>query len=241
MKEYPLSFKAPLINAIIDGRKIQTRRIIKGVSPEDFPYVGSFDEDGSIVFSDAPGDAVLNRIQAKIPYGLPGDRIWVRETFRPEEINCTRLNHFRAEITYLADKQSREVKAHMEHWRLWLESGKNKPSIHMPRWAARIILEITQVRVERLQSISEEDAKLEGVESPETEREEHDYNICPACGGTRLYMGGSEAGAVFDCDCLKCDTNKKRFMHLWNSLADEETNWNANPWVWVIEFKKLNP
>jgi hypothetical protein len=109
----------------------------------------------------------------------------------------------------------------------------------MPKWAARTWLEITDVRVQKLQDISEEDAIAEGVESPEIERENHDWKICPQCGGTRLYEYRSMSGACPDTDCTKCDTNIKRYQHLWDSINKKKHPWSSNPWVWALTFKLL--
>ena len=113
----------------------------------------------------------------------------------------------------------------------------------MPRWASRITLEITGVRVERLQDISEADAKAEGCERLYDDepghvyRDEPDWKICPQCGGTRLYTAFNPmtGGALPDTDCLQCDTYVKRYMHLWESI-NGQGSWDANPWVWVISF-----
>ncbi len=123
------------------------------------------------------------------PFGKPGDRIWVRETFstvpdHDEPVGCSAL-------LYAADGNG--------------PYGKWTPSIHMPRWASRILLEITDVRVERLNSISEEDAKDEG--------------------------------APTEC-CVIGDKHFLGFRSLWKSIYGDE-GWQANPWVWVIEFKRI--
>ncbi len=88
---------------------------------------------------------------------------------------------------------------------------------------------------QRLQDISEEDARAEGVESPEAERERHDWNICPRCGGTRLCDDHSLAGCRPDSDCTLCDTHKKRFEHLWTSI-NGTGSWAENPFVWAVSF-----
>jgi hypothetical protein len=108
----------------------------------------------------------------------------------------------------------------------------------MPRWASRITLEITGVRVERLNDCSEVDAMAEGVEPPETEREDHDWSICPACGGTGLHGSLGDNLGYREVDCTDCDTHAKRYRHLWNAI-NGPGSWDANPWVWVVEFRRL--
>jgi len=118
---------------------------------------------------------------------------------------------------------------------------KWRPSIHMPRWASRIDLEVTGVRVERLQDISEADADAEGCERLDSEREEHDWKLCPKCGGTRLHNAlGPNLGVIFDVDCQHCDTYVKRYQHLWEAI-NGPGSWAANPWVWVVEFRRIRP
>ncbi len=132
MKERPIMFTGPMVRAILDGRKTQTRRVIR---PQP-RWVG----DPGIPFrtEDADPKGII-----QCPYGKPGDQLWVRETWAPNEGDVLAGKAF-----YRADNNTI-----VERWR---------PSIHMPRWASRITLEITKVRVERLQDISEEDAKAEG-------------------------------------------------------------------------------
>lgn len=109
----------------------------------------------------------------------------------------------------------------------------------MPRWASRILLEITAVRVERLHDISEADARAEGVEPPDTERDNHDYSICPQCGGTGLYDSfGPNYGVRPDTDCALCDSHAKRYRYLWESI-NGPGSWAANPWVWCLTFKRV--
>ncbi|TKU48098.1 hypothetical protein [Citrobacter sp. wls714] len=153
MKERGMIFNGEMVRAILDGRKTQTRRIMK-VQPEpsksrpgDFWFSSKKLESMVHVSDLAPGnspiaDCHLFYQEHCCPYGLPGDRIWVRETFG----DCG------ARLVYRADTDD-GAKCKVKRW---------TPSIHMPRWASRILLEITDVRVERLASISNEDARTEG-------------------------------------------------------------------------------
>jgi hypothetical protein len=211
MKERPILFSAPMVRAILDGTKTQTRRVCKPAEKAALSLVvdcqhGQFgDEEGDVLF--------------KSPYGKPGDRLWVRETwnwFDPIEIPDHRRGS-RAPFTgcqgerkipwvaaYAADGNLEH--AHLGH-ALW------RPSIHMPRWASRILLEVTSVRVERLTSIREADARAEGVAIED--RHMHGY-----CAGEFL------PPAI------------RAYRDLWESL-NGTGSWDANPWVWLIEFKRI--
>ena len=206
MKERPILFSGEMVRAILDGRKTQTRRVVKGIKPnESIGRVGDVWE----VASHIPGVDGEPQYHLNCPYGAVGDRLWVREAW-------SGLHAFR-------DTPPSERKSfvgdgvpylHDEVW-YWADGDPEfgdweppRPSIHMPRWGSRIDLEITEVRVERLQDISEEDAKAEGCNSyPETDT-----------------YGGSDAG--------------DEFRSLWNSInADRGFCWDANPWVWVVSFE----
>ncbi|NPE52981.1 hypothetical protein E0I03_18535 [Dickeya dadantii] len=192
MKERGIIFNSEMVRAILSGKKTQTRRIVK---PQP-------DEDGLARLRVGPWMDTSEKIY-RCPYGEVGDRLWVREAsglqVRRDALGGT--GEFRV---YRASNP--------DAIRYTTASGKIAPikwvpSIHMPRWASRITLEITGVRVERLSSISEEDAQAEGV-SPAT------YMITPPEAAYRV-----------------------GFRHLWESIYGEES-WRANPWMWVIEFKR---
>lgn len=192
MKERGMIFNAEMVRAILDGRKTQTRRVVKGVDGA-VGFSLEWDINGEEIFvvlgeKDHTGmNPVLGAISCQ--FGAVGDRIWVRETFsvvpdHDEPAGCSSL-------LYAADGVG--------------PYGKWTPSIHMPRWASRILLEITNVRVERLNDISEEDAKAEG--------------------------------APTEC-CVIGDKHFLGFRSLWKSIYGEES-WRSNPWVWAIEFKRV--
>lgn len=215
-KETGLMFKAPLVRAILSGKKTQTRRLAKDVRHPDF---GNWYAPGALVLEGEP-QHVIHRA---CPWGQPGDRIYVRETFAQHP-------QF-ADLAYRAEGEEFED----SDGALWVP--KWTPAIHMPRKLARVWLEITGVRVERLQDITEADADAEGCDRLDAERYERDWKLCPKCGGTRLHDAlGGNGGVIHDVDCLECDTYVKRFKHLWNSTGGD---WNANPWVWVIDFKMI--
>jgi hypothetical protein len=175
--EKPILFSGPMVQAILDDCKTQTRRV---VTRKDF--------GGSMLC-----DAALKNV-AISPYGAVGDRLWVRETFC--DTGCMRA-------VYRASTKEENWK-----WRKW------KPSIFMPRWASRITLEITGVRIERVREISEADAWAEGYEVHWRERRKDENSGRPAPVGW--------------------------FAALWNSInASRGYPWSKNPPVWVISFRRI--
>lgn len=196
MKERGMIFNDEMVRAILGGNKTQTRRIVE----EKF-Y----------------GRAVAAELLAKhCPYGQPGDRIWVRETYRVHgKATDVATLVYRASVRNSWTEQTHRVPAEVCNKPV---SEKWTPSIHMPRWASRILLEITNVRVERLNDISECDARDEGVPPA--------GSLLPDHPGTFLTPNGDFAMA------------KVAFQRLWESIYGEES-WSANPWVWVIEFERI--
>ena len=199
MKETGLIFKAPMVRAILEGRKTQIRRVAKPVKHPDF---------GNVY---APG-ALLREPQHVIdracPLGQPGDRIYVRETWQVAGGNSG--------IWYAAtDSKTDEGNSPVTNWR---------PSIHMPKDIARIWLEVafTSVRLERLQDISEEDAIAEGIE-----RADNFFG----CTCWKAY--GEPEGSDVVCP----DDPIGSFRTFWESTGGD---WDANPWVWAIDFKVLS-
>lgn len=163
MKERPILFSAPMVRAILDGRKTQTRRIIKNQpTPANgrnkFDFSSCADDEGENLYWTNKGFW-----HGRCPYGKPGDRLWVREAFSYHEIPP-------GEPYFYPVDRLRECVDHDYGFHYWADGNpefgdwsKKKPSIHMPRSASRILLEITGVRVERLQDISEDDAIAEGA------------------------------------------------------------------------------
>ncbi|AOX32961.1 hypothetical protein IPC1241_19175 [Pseudomonas aeruginosa] len=206
-RERPILFSGPMVRAILEGRKTVTRRVVK--PQPDFL--------GSMVDPNTPFKTLDAGLHARItcPYGEPGDRLWVREAWaadaQVDAIAPSDLSQGEP-IWYPADLSVRQTGCSM------ISKGRVRPSIHMPRWACRILLEITAVRVERLQDISEEQALAEGVRG---EPCDHARQACA------------------DIGCWG-DTAKGAFGFLWESL-NGEGSWAANPWVWVVEFKRVTP
>lgn len=211
MKERPILFSGPMVRAILDGRKTQTRRVVK---PQPL-WVG----DPGVPFKtrDADPKGII-----ECPYGQIGDRLWVREAWSGEYW----LKDIKPIERLGMPHPDRLVSLTPETW-YWAdgnpESGdweRPRPSIHMPRWASRITLEITDVRVERLQDISEEDAKREGVNK---------------------YDDGPIGGMYVDYEArqpVPADGPIHSFKTLWQSINGPDS-WDANPWVWVVEFNRV--
>ncbi|HGF0160801.1 TPA: hypothetical protein ACGBXG_003774 [Klebsiella variicola] len=211
MTERGMIFNGEMVRAILDGRKTQTRRVMN-VQPESNQF-GLLHITSSTKRSDigkyhwAESNATGNHVRSKLfscPFGAVGDRIWVRESFFPAplEMQYTPPRKTMWNIAY-RDGVQMEKLAPAEYNPLIYNYERWTPSIHMPRWASRILLEITDVRVERLRSMSQDDARAEGVIAA---------------------SGPMEAGLAF--------------RELWDSIYGEES-WKANPWVWVIEFKRV--
>lgn len=222
--ERPILFSAPMVRALLDGSKTQTRRVVKP-QPERC-------ELGGFITTDKQGRRWAHGLGSneagtrrnflyRCPYGKPGDRLWVRETYA--DAGCR--------LTYRADADD-GAHCQVKKW---------TPAIHMFRADSRILLEIISVRVERLQDISEADADAEGCERLDSEREVADWALCDRCGGTRLHRAlGPNGGVIEDVDCVECDTYVKRYKHLSESI-NGAGSWDANPWVWVVEFKRVTP
>lgn len=204
MKERPILFSAPMVRAILSGTKTQTRRLLK-------PQITSGAHDIATIISTA--DSLAAFVRHHCPYGAPADRLWVRETWADLEV--VSRGNFNRKAIYRADDIERygnedeyvDVTAAGMRWR---------PSIHMPRWASRITLEITGVRAERLQAISSDDARAEGVEWDP--------------------MGWKD----YRHDDRRKSSAAQSYETLWEAI-NGPASWPANPWVWVVEFKRATP
>lgn len=214
MKTRPILFKAPMVRALLAGRKTQTRRVVKlrgfGPSPTKVYDWEFIDERGPWTMFSSISTA---RLLEKCPHGGPGDTLWVRETHAllPEQL-----------VIYKADGPADED----AHW-TW------RPSIHMPRWASRITLRVTDVRVERLQDITEEEAKAEGVESAA-------MVVNGSSEGTRYrdYLSRTEMSRADVAEWFVSPVDSYR--SLWDSINGPGA-WDANPWVWRVGFEKVTP
>jgi len=236
VKERPILFSAPMVRAILAGRKTVTRRIVR---IDESPVIRTHGRPqyqrglpsnatnvrmcGHYVKADAPEGS--NTVSARVvcPYGSTGDRLWVRETFgahvdHPDALTMPEYEggHDPARLLYRAD----ETRGLTQHYAIPWDRVPWKPSIHMPRWASRITLEITSVHVERLQAITEDGAKAEGVDNG------------PGRGG-HLYPSPRAARGPMGF--------RNRFAELWDEINGKRAPWKANPWVWCVAFRRVQP
>ncbi len=211
MKERPILFSGPMVRAILEGRKTQTRRILKHPkhNPKSLNFAGL------------------------CPYGPPGDRLWVRETFCIED---GAGEYPLSDSSYPKDGRPVQQEDDEGAWAVpWYRATDGephittedqpsdddrtrwKPSIFMPRWASRTLLEVTEVRVQRLQDVSEEDAAQEGVERYKD-------------GSWHIYTSTKSFGT---------DSAKRSLETLWDSINGKRPgcDWQSNPWVWAVSFK----
>jgi hypothetical protein len=158
MKERPILFTGEMVRAILKGRKTQTRRVGK---PVRHPDLGNLYDIGALVLEHEP-QHVIHRA---CPYGQPGDRLWVRETFAIVPRTAYRCSDGVQQTLRPDDPYDHDAAIYREGWTRSGGGFRWRPSIHMPRWASRITLEITGIRIERLQDISEADAIAEGVKN----------------------------------------------------------------------------
>lgn len=227
MKERAILFSAPMVRAILNGSKTQTRRVMKvqpTVTEERLRELGGWVE--GMTLSQQVNEAWQNGfINVTCPYGQPGDRLWVRETWRGiVEISPPERVPEYGVARYVPDREHcRRVEYAATQER---DSEPWRPSIHMPRWASRILLEVTGVRVERLQDISEEDAIAEGID-----RVENNFGNGPA------YCDYKMARPEDTAEWFRTPIDSYR--SLWEQI-NGENSWEINPWVWVIEFKRID-
>lgn len=221
MKERPIIFSGPMVRAILDGRKTMTRRVVKPqplnnrVGMVNGAYArlpNSWLVNGSV---SEYHDKGITPPRWECPYGQPGDRLWVRETHYVQSAGYQ--DGTGKDIRYRADMVGDSWDYFRRRAFTWT------PSIHMPRWASRITLEVTGVRVERLQDISEEDAIAEGIAR----------DCCDE--GWRNYRAKDPLYPTYGL------SPKASFNTLWQSLNAKRPgcSWDDNPWVWVVEFQQV--
>ncbi len=226
IRERPLLMSGPMVRAVLDGRKTQTRRVV--TLPKWIAARGGLLDEGRVdpglgggAYLKVPlhDDHTVHRVRC--PYGEIGDRLWVREShwFDIREPDGLVIYADGKTHRYKCDGAERPCEAgitpeYLRRHEFW----RQRPSIFMPRWASRITLEITEVRVERLQSMSVADARAEGI--------------------TEYGEGFSKEGD----DVWRNRSSVENYASLWDSLnAKRGYGWDANPWVWVLEFKRVTP
>ena len=220
MKERPIIFNGEMVRAIREGRKTQTRRVVK--PQPDEVVKDAYHTKGLFV----PRVGTCSEGDIKCPYGVPGDRLWVRETWQGWKQTSHEYDEWEPMTT-----DNRGGLNHSEYREEWggyevIEyaatsdsMGPWNPSIHMPRWASRMTLAVKSVRVERVQDISEEDAKAEGIISLNPD------SIDPYWGLPGIDMAFNTARAAF--------------RWLWDSINLKRGHgWDENDWVWVPEWPK---
>lgn len=235
MKERPILFSAPMVRAILEGRKTQTRRIVTTRHPLQF--IGGRGEEADPArwgwLFDGPdhhGYMVIGRglderfdhgcTSIPCPYGEPGDRLWVKETHAQFMVGEGMDRPVPQCVAYRAtcDADGGFDYANGRSEVMRLKVTKWTPSIFMPRWASRVTLEVAEVRVQRLQEISEDDARAEGVESIILER--------------KVYPSKHAATA-------EMPSFRAAFERLWESINGKRAPWSSNPWVRAITFRRI--
>lgn len=222
MKERPILMNGAMVRAVLDGSKTQTRRLVKGFQIPKFDHASS-DLDhaywaiaqnhprwGFCVFGSTEQKCADQLAQSRCcPYGQVGDQLWVRETFSDVYGNGGNEEERLEHVMYRVDGDTDP----------YLIGGRWTPSIHMPRWASRIQLEITSVRVEQLQDIIDADILAEGIDTERMAEMQDSYDM--VCAGP---------------DFSGRATLKSMWRDLWESTGGD---WEANPWVWAISFKRV--
>lgn len=219
MKERPILFSAPMVRAILGGTKTQTRRAIKPQPPPEFCTgdVAAITNGKRWSISKMPERMAWHpdpHPGILCPFGVPGTQLWVRETFAIVPRTAYRCSVGVHQT--LRPDDDHDAAIYRAGWERSNGGFRWRPSIHMPRWASRITLEVTDVRVERLQDISEADAQAEGIERRGEEWRNYGDPMAP---------------------CIRPRTS---YATLWASI-NGPGSWDANPWVWVVSFKRVKP
>jgi len=231
-KAKPIIFNGEMVNAILDGRKTMTRRVMK---PQPFPLGTQtitkicHDEGGGYYQTWSNDEGSYRPLVDGCPYGIPGEELWVRETWAvnhhydglsPKMVSVAMGGDYAHCIDYRSNDKKKD----------W--SGRWRPSIHMPRWASRIQLRITDVRVERVQDISMKEVLDEGVHIPMTK----EGKILERVSGKFLPSDYRDVNNYTHEGYIKA-----QFASLWDSINHGlGYGWDTNCWVWIVEFEVVN-
>lgn len=202
ISDRPILFSTPMVQAILDGKKTATRRIIKDAHPQATRFEIDINHRKRL-WSQYGEDGLLPGKHLKCSYGGKGDRLWVREAWLQQDDGT---------YCYKVDKENEDIRK--------MYGYKWKPSIHMPRKACRLVLEVKNIRVERLQDISEEDAIAEGITLIKDQSGINRYTI------------------AIDNASYNAPIAKEVFAMLWAHINGWDS-WEANPFVWVVEFERI--
>lgn len=230
MKERPIIFSGPMVRAILEGRKTMTRRVLKRahdtIGKDTAWAVCPASDSGWIAWFGLLGRNIEEFTKKSYahgfpcPYGAVGDLLWVREKWQAIHVDSDEGDyHASYDIPPAATEYWKIIYAASDPQADYHKDDRGfswRPSIHMPRWASRLTLEITGVKVERLQDIGEQDAISEGTREPSIRS-----------------MSNALAQAAW--------SERQVFQRLWNhiNINRESFSWSDNPWVWVVEFRSI--
>ena len=236
MKERGILFSAEMVRAILDGRKTMTRRVMnpqpiigpmQGSPAAHFPTLFAWGKNKDSLRAFESEAQLRQSVALGCPYGQPGDRLWVRESFCLAWYSSGDGNPWSVDVDPLTPRKDTIPKEKAENLIVGYRADDKDPdpqcywpSIHMPRWASRITLEIVSVKVERVQEISHKDIIAEGIEE------------LAACSVPYCNPGKCNSG--------RCEGVDRAFQFLWDSINAKRPgcSWNDNPWVWAVEFRR---
>jgi hypothetical protein len=223
MKERPILMSGPLVAASLCGEKTETRRLVKQLVGGKYPQYDHREWDGHMLRVHNGEGAGWSE---PCPFGTPGDRLWVRENIRTCRADGGIVVHYQADD---AERTVPDVEGYT------VSGGRWTPSIHMPRWAARLFLEVTEVRVERLQDMHAGNVYEEGFRSS---------TLAKPRTGPLTWESAYGIWHNDDYDAF-CGHEEKAaleaFADLWGSLAPAGSKWADSPWVWVVSFRRVTP
>lgn len=250
MKERPIPFSTPMVLALLAGKKSQTRRIMKrqlgGAVLEGDPGKSCFTPDGMLSVRGRAEDGELGEWFLKCPFGMPGDRLWVREPW------WTARSLDNCKPSLISEGDTVIYQADWVHRGQPDEPGRYRHARFMCRWMSRLTLEVTEVRVQRLHNISDADAIAEGVEPTESVKRWSVFREDGSCVSVGVEpVRGQDCGGMTVRDYVLerdipgfnffgASTAKDNYSRLWDSI-NGSGSWDANPWCWAISFHRATP